>query len=67
MNIWQDSGSASILRQAEDIAKSILAKNANDIGRNAAWPEEGLSTLVAEEVAEDLEVWSFHSATAAKV
>ena len=48
MNIWHDTGSASILRKTEDIAKGILAKNANNTDRDAAWPEEGLRALLAE-------------------
>ena len=48
MNIWRDSVSASVLKQAEDIANGVLARNANDIDRDAAWPEEGLRALLAQ-------------------
>lgn len=48
MNIWRDSASGSILKQAEDIAKNVLAKNAHNVDRDAAWPEEGIRALLAE-------------------
>lgn len=47
MNPWEGGGLA-ILKKAEEIAASVLAKNAASVDRDASWPEEGLRTLLAE-------------------
>lgn len=47
MNIWQASGPA-ILKKAEDIAKGVLAVNADRVDRDSVWPEEGFKTLLSE-------------------
>jgi alkylation response protein AidB-like acyl-CoA dehydrogenase len=47
MNPWQGNGSG-ILKKAEEIAKGVLAVNADVVDRDAAWPEKGLRTLLAE-------------------
>lgn len=47
MNPWQGGGPA-ILKKAEEIAKSILAVNADQVDQDAAWPEKGLRALLAE-------------------
>lgn len=47
MNPWEGGGQ-SILKKAEEIATSVLAKNAASVDRDARWPEEGMRTLLAE-------------------
>ncbi|MBS0251157.1 MAG: acyl-CoA/acyl-ACP dehydrogenase [Proteobacteria bacterium] len=47
MNLWQ-GGSSDIIKRAEEIAKDVLAAQADRIDRDALWPEQGLRTLLAE-------------------
>ena len=39
---------SGILNKAEEIAKGVLAVNAERIDKDATWPEKGLRTLMAE-------------------
>ena len=45
--LWQNGGTA-ILNKAEEIAKDVLAVDAERVDRDAGWPENGLRTLLAE-------------------
>ncbi|MBS0270145.1 MAG: acyl-CoA/acyl-ACP dehydrogenase [Proteobacteria bacterium] len=47
MNLWQ-GGSSEIIKRAEEIAKDVLAAQAERIDRDALWPEQGLRTLLSE-------------------
>jgi alkylation response protein AidB-like acyl-CoA dehydrogenase len=46
MNIWRDGSSSTILSKAEEIAKGVLASNANQVDQDAVWPEAGLRALL---------------------
>ncbi|MFA5899062.1 MAG: acyl-CoA dehydrogenase family protein [Hyphomicrobium sp.] len=47
MNLWENGG-AAILRRAEEISRDVLAPSADKVDSEAAWPEHGLRTLLAE-------------------
>ena len=45
--LWSN-GTAGILKKAEEIAKGVLALNAERVDKDAMWPEKGMRTLLAE-------------------
>ena len=45
--LWQCNGTGFV-KKAEEIAKSVLAINAEQVDRDAIWPEKGLRTLLDE-------------------
>lgn len=47
MTLWESDGSG-ILRKAEQIARDQVAAHAEQVDRDAQWPERGLRTLLAE-------------------
>lgn len=47
MSFWE-AGSAAILRKTEEIARDVLAPQAERIDTDAVWPEKSLRTLLAE-------------------
>lgn len=47
MNLW-NSGDSEILSKTEEIAKEVLAAQADETDQNATWPEKPIRTLLSE-------------------
>ncbi|CAN1723942.1 Acyl-CoA/acyl-ACP dehydrogenase [Hyphomicrobium sp. 1Nfss2.1] len=47
MNLWHKDDQAAILRKVKEITHDVVAKHADQVDRDAMWPEQSLRALLA--------------------